>query len=415
MNIYDYIIIGAGIAGLSWGFRNFNENFLILEKNDYIGGRIKNIFWHEHNISLGAGVFLPTHDRIIDYCRSLGLETEETDSVYHIEELSGSKPNNPLYYKDFEIIYKSLVKKYYKNKDEIIKNSYTFGEFLQLFFPPNVYKTIKNYSLYNSFFDSDPKLFLENSFDYSCLRIHPTPILYIKKNKDKQSNNKTVSGYSHLVNLLVEKISEKKIKLNTKINKISQKDNLFVIESDSIKYYSKKIILSTDIKHEIIFDLMPEPQKILKSIYESIGSYPYIRIYSYHKEPHGLTCNYKISQELIGKTIVINSNILMIAYNEGSKAIELKNLLDGKDLQTQIDIISKLFKLSNVSISNPDDLYIKFWDVGMHYSKPNFNIKSQLYELSKYNIEILGELVNESHGWVESALETLDIKNKSKQ
>lgn len=41
--IYDYIIIGAGISGITYAHRHKSSNFIILEKNDYIGGRVKNI------------------------------------------------------------------------------------------------------------------------------------------------------------------------------------------------------------------------------------------------------------------------------------------------------------------------------------------------------------------------------------
>ena len=60
-NIYDYIIIGAGISGIAYAYKNKTDKFLILEKNDYIGGRIKNIKWNDNFISLGGGVFLPSH------------------------------------------------------------------------------------------------------------------------------------------------------------------------------------------------------------------------------------------------------------------------------------------------------------------------------------------------------------------
>ena len=57
-NIYDYIVIGAGIAGITYSYTNKSDNFVILERNDYIGGRILNISWHDEQISLGGGVIL---------------------------------------------------------------------------------------------------------------------------------------------------------------------------------------------------------------------------------------------------------------------------------------------------------------------------------------------------------------------
>ena len=55
--IYDYIIIGAGISGLYNAYLlDKKYSVLVLEKNDYIGGRIKEVKFHNTIIKLGAGV-----------------------------------------------------------------------------------------------------------------------------------------------------------------------------------------------------------------------------------------------------------------------------------------------------------------------------------------------------------------------
>ena len=51
--IYDYIIIGAGIGGLYNAYLlNQNYTVLVLEKNDYIGGRIKEVKFHNTIVKL---------------------------------------------------------------------------------------------------------------------------------------------------------------------------------------------------------------------------------------------------------------------------------------------------------------------------------------------------------------------------
>ena len=117
--IYDYIIIGAGISGITYAYRHKSRNFIILEKNDYIGGRVKNIKWHDSFISLGGGVFLPSHSYVLDLCREFGINTQEYTSIYNLTDLKGKSPNNSLYYADFEIIYKSL-KMVYQKKLELL-------------------------------------------------------------------------------------------------------------------------------------------------------------------------------------------------------------------------------------------------------------------------------------------------------
>lgn len=411
-NIYNYIIIGAGIAGISFAYKNKSDNFIILEKNDYIGGRVKNIKWNDKFISLGGGVFLPSHDFVLDLCKNFNLETQEYTSTYHLTELQGDAPNNPLYYKDFEIIYKYLKNKYQKNKNIIKSNKLTFKEFLELYFPYKVSKTIIENSLYSTNFNSDPELFLNNEFLYDCLRIEDTKMMFIKKKEEKildetEDSTNSGSGYDFLINGFLENINKQNIILNTPVFEIIQKEDLYqVITKDNI-YTTQKIVLATDINSKIKFNLSDDIQNLINHIYNSIGSEPYIRIYSYHKEGHNLKNSCK-TQGLIGKTIVINDKFLMLCYNESDDAYNLNNLLTKLDKTEQIEVLNKLFVNHNINITKPDDIYIQYWNVGMHYCKPNYNIKNELETLkTKHNITIIGEIVSESHGWVNSALTTV--------
>lgn len=399
--IYDYIVIGAGFAGIYYAYKNKSNNFIILEKNDYIGGRVKNIKWNDNFISLGGGVFLPNHQYILDLCREFGIEYSGYKSIYHLTDLKGSIPNNSIYYKDFDTIYKSLRKKYFKYENEIKTNKLSFKEFLEIYFPHTVSTTILNNSLYNTNFNSDPELFLDNEFLYDCLRIRDTKMMFIKGSSNLKS------GYDFIMEKLLLNINESNVKINTQVKQINKNNDLYECVTDNTSFYSKKIILATDIKSEINFNFNNEIKCLINHIYDSVGYEPYIRIYSFHKSGHGLKATCK-TNGLIGKTIIMNENVLMLCYNEGLFAKELNNLLTKLDKQTQIDTLYKLFQNNKISINKPDDIYLQYWNVGMHYCKPNFNIDKQLDELKeKYNIEIIGEIVSKSHGWVNSALSTV--------
>ena len=69
--IYDYIIIGGGISGLYSAYLlnnllNKEYNVLVLEKNNYIGGRIKDIKFHGKIIKLGAGISQEKNKNILN-------------------------------------------------------------------------------------------------------------------------------------------------------------------------------------------------------------------------------------------------------------------------------------------------------------------------------------------------------------
>jgi hypothetical protein len=104
----------------------------------------------------------------------------------------------------------------------------------------------------------------------------------------------------------------------------------------------------------------------------------------------------------------MDKNVLMLCYNESNYAIELNNLLKKLNKNEQINNLYKLFLNHNIEITKPDDIYIQFWEVGMHYPKPNIDIQSDLEKLKNVGIEIIGEIVAKFHGWVESALSTIN-------
>ena len=75
--IYDYIIIGSGISGLYSGYQLLKKNitnFLIFEKNEYIGGRIKTFPIEDHKVSMGAGIGRKRDINLKKLLEELGIE-----------------------------------------------------------------------------------------------------------------------------------------------------------------------------------------------------------------------------------------------------------------------------------------------------------------------------------------------------
>jgi hypothetical protein len=409
--IYDYIIIGCGIGGISYAYKNPITNFLILEKNNYIGGRIKNINWHNTWISLGAGIgLLPTNNYTIELCKIFNLEFGNFTQSYHLTDLQGRCPNNILYYKDNDDIFKVIKKYYLKNKEEIIRLKLTFKDFLHYYFENIVVKTIRDNALYSSPFNADVKYVIDNEFTMDILRNKDEKILFINNNNQ---NKKLGTGYDFLIENLLTNINISNIKLNSNVKKINYINNLYEIiyntgtNSQSMQIFAKKIVLATDIKSNIEFNIKPHALNLLNHIYNSIGFEPFIKIHSWHKTKHNLNHSCK-SKGLLGKSIIIDEYVLIICYNEGKKAVKLNNFLNTLEKNNQIDFIYKLCKKYNINITRPDDIFIQFWNCGMHYPKPNCNIERELYELKlTHNIEIIGEIVSKIHGWVDSALSTV--------
>ena len=398
-NIYDYIVIGAGIAGITYSYTNKSDNFVILERNDYIGGRICNISWHDEQISLGAGVILNDNTYTLDLCKKFGFELGEFTSVYHLPDLKGDPPNGPKYYSNNNIIFKYLKNKYAENKDEISRLKLSFRDFLYYYLPFAAANTILLNALYSSSLDGDVDYLLTTEFSYDILRTHDENMFYIKS-----------GGYNKLLDKLIELIGKSNIKLSSSVKYIDYLEDKQIyqisLNSDE-KYLTKKVVMATDFNSSIKFNVQSGLTDLINKCYSSIGSVEYIRIYSFHKDGHGLANAIKL-EGLTGKTMIMSKNILMLCYTEGVNANLLNNSIKDLEKQDQIDFIYKLFQNHNIDISKPDDIYIKFWQVGMHYPKPNCsNLSEQLDQMKQYNFEMIGEAVARTHGWVNSAISTV--------
>ena len=404
--IYDEIIIGCGIAGLYWYWKTKPSNFLILEKSDRIGGRVFNIDWNGYQISLGGGIIKSSNELTIKLCNELDLELGNSISKYHLIDLETrtkniNKPNEDNFHKSNKIITKYLKKTFKKNKEQIKKNKLTWNEFLDLYLDLKTSTTIKSNLLYKSYSDAN----IESVFEHEIgelLRTEDFKVQYIKQ-----------SGYTGLLNKLIESVNRSNIQTNNEVTHIIKKDNLFKITTKQNQTFTaKKIILATESKTNINFEFNEQINMDLNNLYRMVSGSNYIRVYSYHKETHGLECSYR-SNGLVGKVIIINPNIIMCCYTEESQAVELNNLLSKNSKQEQIEIVYKL--LINYSIpikTKPDDIICKYWSTGIHFNTIEYD-KEEKNNLQKKlkdsNIIVIGESIADSHGWVNSALESVDF------
>lgn len=400
--IYEEIIIGSGIAGLYWIYKNKPSNYLILEKLNRIGGRIYNIDWNKNQISLGGGIMKSSNKYTIKLVEELNFEIGDGVSKYEMIDWDNNdnKPNENDFYKLNTNIIKYLKKIYLLNKEEIDNNKINFEEFLDLYIELKLQQLIKSNLLYKTYFKSDVYSVLYDEME-ELLRTKDFHIKFIKN-----------GGYTLILDKLIDFVGINNILLNTNVIKVKKDNNLYEIITDSNKIYkTKKIILATESNNKIIWDFNTNIKNKLIELYQMVSGSNYIRIYSYHKDSHGLNYSYRTSG-LVGKVIYINKNILMCSYTEERDADKLKKLLENKNKESQCEIIYKLLNNCNIPISKPDDIIIKFWDSGVHFNIPGYsklNKDNLINELKKENIIVIGECISDSHGWVNSALESVEL------
>lgn len=398
-HIYDEIIIGCGVAGLYYVYKNKPSNYVIFEKNDRIGGRVYNIEWNSEQISLGGGVIKYDNLNTLSLVKELQLEIADFTSIYHMQELSSSEyPNGPEHYKDNKIVVKSLKKTFEKNKEEINKLQLTFEQFLYKYYDYKIADIIKkNLLYYNDLNASVEYVLLEKNIE-ELLRTADLKLHYIKN-----------GGYTLLIDTIISKIDNLDVKLNSVVKSIKKIDNFYelVINNNEI-YKTKKIILATEKNSNIIFDSFI--LKKINKIYNMVESCNYIRVYTYHKNGHNLK-NATRTQNIPGKIIIMSDKILMACYTEDYNARLLNNMLKKCNKNEQIDIVYSLLKNSGIIVSEPDDIIYYFWESGVHYCKPNYSFSKMKTEIKKIytedNIGIIGEAVASGHGWVDCALESV--------
>lgn len=407
--LYDEIVIGAGIAGLYWIYKTKPSNYLILEKSNRIGGRIYNINWYGSQISLGGGIIKSSNNHTVDLCNKFDLNLLDGISKYEMidwvesNNKQSNEPNEDKFYTINSNLTKYLRKIYQSNKQEINNNMLNFEEFLDLYVELKISQLIKTNFLYKTFFNSDVYSVLYNEID-ELLRTEDFHYKYIMN-----------GGYTQLLDKLIKIVGKEKIITDTNVLEIKkqiERSTYYEIITNTSKIYrTKKIILATESKNNIIWNLSNQiTENKLSKLYQMTSGSNYIRIYSYHKNSHGLKYSYKTSG-LVGKVIVINDKILMCSYTEEQDAIKLKKILENKSRSAQLEIIYKLLNNCQIPITKPDDIKIKFWVSGIHYNKPGYDMeikKSFISELKKQNIIVIGECVSDSHGWVNSALESVE-------
>ena len=149
-----------------------------------------------------------------------------------------------------------------------------------------------------------------------------------------------------------------------------------------------------------------------------IGTIPFSRIYTYHKNNHDLDKvleRYNIIDNKLEKIIIMSDKILMISYSDNNNAKYFYKLYKkNKDKNT---LKNKIIKLVNSVLEKDidiqiDDIRFVYWNEGIHYFKPqkNNSLKKIINILSNpyHNFYVCGEILSYKQGWVEGCIESVN-------
>ena len=417
MEIYEYIICGAGIAGLYSAINLIEKNnidpkkILIIEKSYRVGGLIQTKENDKLNIKYenGAGRFTENDKLLKDLIKRFGLQ----DKIIKLD-------NN----KEFRKVF---------NKDTIIKiNTNKFDKILNKILHRN-YKFIAddNYNLINKSFKTlceeeigiEKTNLLIESFGYvdkfEKINAKNGIEMFNKSYSSERSYFILKNGLEQIVILLEAELKKRGIKiiLNEKIINI-QKNNLqikiFTENFDNIanNFLTQNLILA--VPHNSLLQI-PFLNNIC-NLLDSVENSSLYRIYAvfpkdknnqvwFHDIPK-TTTNLNIQQFI---PISTENGLTMISYSDTKYAKQWQNYKISNLLEKEIMKNIRLL-FSEKEIPDPVFLQSTFIDEATHLWKVNCDgNKLQERIIKPYtdmNLFICGESYSTNQGWIEGALLT---------
>lgn len=389
----ENIIIGAGLAGLYLGYElsERNQNFIIFDKNDFVGGRMLVAEFHKSKVALGSGIIEKDNIHLLKLLEKLNIKTNKFRNKYHyphMEKYTKSIPNEPELFERHKNMLTLIQSTFEEHKEEIKKCNLTFKQFLKIYFDKKFVTIFLSNTYYTDFLDADVETTMNEYPLTSLLAESFEDYLYIE------------GGNKVLVDVLYEKIKDK-VKLSSCVTKIIKKENYYIVIVNNKDYYkTNKLLFCGDLAIKYI-----ETENFsLGSVLDHIGSVEFARCYTYHDT---INFNYNLkTTSLLDKMIYYGKHVIMSCYNDSAKAKVTKKLIidDPNGLENFNKILHCV--LLPELISPAKDIISKYWEHGVHYYKPGG--KPDHSELNKQNIFILGEITSDHQGFMEGAIKTVD-------
>lgn len=406
MTINDIIIIGSGISGMNTAYQllkhNKNIKILILEKNEYLGGRIKteihNVNDHIYKYEAGAGRFNEKHHLLLNLINELDLQKNIIKIGSTIMFYPSSEYNKKYIHQSPFTYIRIVIEKSKKISKEKLQK-YTFIEYAKTILP------------------KEDIQFILDSFGYYAQLIKMNAYDAIKLFNDGMNPGLEFyslnSGMSSIIYKLYEKINKKsKIIMNSNVENIeyNKNDNLFRIYVKNKVYRSKFCIAAIPKPDLLKFSILHKYTPLL----QSINTKTLCRIYSiFSKEDIWFKNINKTTTNNNSRYIIPidkENGLIMISYSDSKFADYWQKLYEKNEKNVIKNLKNNIYKTFSIKINDPIYTKLCYWEVGTAFWKKNKDssiISKKIIQLDE-NIPffICGENYSETQGWVEGALET---------
>jgi monoamine oxidase len=369
--MYDTLIIGGGISGLYCALHL--KNVLLLEQNDYWGGRIKT---HTNpHYEIGAGRFRKTHTRLWKL-------------IQHYQLTPVPIPGR-LDYRDKEQGLVPHVEKYLQSQLKKMKlherlRTMTFYDYCV----EALGKEDANHFVEASGY---AELYYKNAYDelQSFQKDYVQGDYFVLK-----------EGLGELCRRMAKDIPGKGI-LRHRVKRIERKDDHFIVDG----YTAKRIIVTLPPSLFKQFPLLSPYDKVVSNLKNG----PLLRIYA--KYPTSWTDTlHKVTTRHIPRHIIpIRDGIVMIVYVEDQDVVPFLRNGKLKSIQEIKTIISQALSLVfTEKVPEPEWVRPYLWEIGTHawLPGPSSTLLKQMPILE--GISVCGEAFSTQQAWVEGALESTD-------
>ena len=380
--LYDYIIVGAGIAGL-YAYNTLktpNNNILVLEESGRVGGRMGQDQFYGTTVSIGAGIGRKSKDHLL-------IKLLKQHNIKYHEFSVQKRWLTVMQENESRAIVQKLKHAYNNTTDR----GQTFKEYaVRVLGQPLYNKFMKHYE----YTDMERADVYETLFHYGL-----------------EDNANGWIGLSIPWNQLLNKMTppSSDIILKHRVQKIHRAcKNMWLIDQ---QYYCKNVILATTVS--TVKKILP----MHRQIYNQVESQPFMRIYGKFNKENAR----KMAEATGGVSTIVNNHIkriipmsedvYMIVYSDNANAKHVEKYVTGNNEESRDWLNRKLEQALSVPVQ-VSAIKRYYWEEGTHYYVPFVGTNTyDKWIRDAHNPEpgiyVVGEMVSRDQGWVEGALQSV--------
>lgn len=372
----DYIIVGGGIAGLyaAWKLKD-QGSVTVFERDQLLGGRIKEVMFGGIPVKTGAGVGRLRKDtRLVELMKHFGfpITTIKTHPTYRFTPTVDLKQT-------LKVIRRAV--KHIPNLQTL-----SFKEAATHILGKKTYEDFQSTTGYTDYEDAN---IMEALQHYGFDDLFPkTPFFMVP--------------WTQLIEALTAEIlsanPHNRILTDAKVTSIDTSNQTIDHTVSAPLTYKTKLFLAlpfTPLKRLL------SPQQFA-DIHKVIAPQSFLRIYAVTSPPPINNTSTIITPLPLRKISQIKDNITLIAYCDNEDAETLK--------KASIRQLQHLWESATGRTDKLKKLLRIYWPEGTHYNKILMT-SEYLYSLQSSvhpNVALIGEMFSINQGWVHGALESVD-------